>query len=136
MIHIFGFISQKISILALKVIKEGQSEMFRGLIWGIVRLCRSNITGDIIKNVQNWFLIKCQFWMFLMISPVIFDLQRRTIPQINPLNISLWPSFILFRARIDMFWDMEPNKCIIFLIRLYMRFPRIFVEPIVINSTK
>ncbi len=54
MILFFGFMSQKLSILALKVTKEGQNEMFRGLIGGIARLWRSNIIGEIIKKVQNW----------------------------------------------------------------------------------
>ena len=62
----------------------------------------SNITRDIIKNekiefFKKWMFVHffCQiaqistfwknsFFCFLMISQVIFDLQRHTIRQINP----------------------------------------------------
>ena len=41
--------------------------MFKALIWGIVRFCRSNITGDMIKKLKNCFFKKCQFLQFLTI---------------------------------------------------------------------
>ena len=68
MIYFFGFISQKISILALKVIKEGQNEMFRGLIWGIVRRCMSNITGDTLVDIYQG-IGSFSVWRFGLYSP-------------------------------------------------------------------
>ena len=65
MIHLFGFISQKISILSLKVIKKGQYEMFKGLIWGIVLFCRSKIARDMARNLKKRFSSKaifCKKW--------------------------------------------------------------------------
>ena len=106
--------------------------MFKALIWGIVRFCRSNITEDMIKKLKNCFFKKCQFLHFLLklkvkncflkkqlfciliISLVIFDLQKRTIPQIKALNILFWPYFIHFIARMDIWWAMKPRKCPVF----------------------
>ena len=106
--------------------------MFQALIWGIVRFCRSNITRDMIKilkscffkkqfftfnfskKCKNWHFLKKQFFSFLIISPVIFDLQKRTIPQIKALNILFWPYFIHFIARMDIWWAMKPRKCPVF----------------------
>ena len=59
--HLFGFISQKISILALKVIRKGENEMFKWLIWGIVRICRSKIAGDMARNPKKSFFPKPYF---------------------------------------------------------------------------
>ena len=106
--------------------------MFKALIWGIVRFCRSNITGDMIKKLKNCFFKKCQFLHFLLklkvkncflkkqlfsiliISLVIFDLQKCTIPQIKALNILFWLSFIHFTARMDIWWAMKLRKCAVF----------------------
>ena len=106
--------------------------MFRALIWGIVSLCRSNITRDMIKilkscffktqfftfnfskKCKNWHFLKKQFFRFLIISPVIFDLQKRTIPQIKALNILFWPYFIHFIDRMGIWWAMKPRKCPVF----------------------
>ena len=75
--------------------------MFKALIRGIIRFCRSNISGDMIKKLKNCFFKKRQFLHFLLklkvkncffkkqlfsiliISPVIFELEKRTIPQIK-----------------------------------------------------
>ena len=102
------------------------------MIWGIVHLCRSNITGDMIKKLKNCFFKKCQFLHFLLklkvkncflkkqlfsiliISPSIFELEKRTIPQIKALNILFWPYFIHFIARMDIWWAMKPRKCPVF----------------------
>ena len=117
--HFLSFIAHQISILAVKWIKQSQNKMFKALIWGIVRFCRSNITGDMIKKLKNCFFKKCQFLHFLLklkvkncflkkqlfsiliISLVIFDLQKRTIPQIKALKILFWPYLIHFTARIE-----------------------------------
>ena len=106
--------------------------MFKALIWGIVRFCRSNITGDMIKKLKNCFFKKCQFLHFLLklkvkncflkkqlfsiliISLVIFDLQKCTIPQIKALNILFWLCFIHFTARMDIWWAMKLRKCAVF----------------------
>ena len=106
--------------------------MFKALIWGIVRFCRSNITGDMIKKRKNCFFKKCQFLHFLLklkvkncflkkqlfsiliISLVTFDLQKRTIPQIKALNILFWPYFIHFTARMGIWWAMKLRKCPVF----------------------
>ena len=106
--------------------------MFRALIWGIVRFCRSNITRDMIKilkscffkkqfftfnfskKCKNWHFLKKQFFRFLIISPVIFDLQKRTIPQIKAWNILFWPYFIHFTTRMGIWWAMKPRKCPVF----------------------
>ena len=76
--------------------------MSRPLIWGIVYLCRSNITGDMIKSKnadfqkmsiyvmkmqRNGKWKKNQFFGFLMISWVVFHLQRHTTPQNKGLDI-------------------------------------------------
>ena len=106
--------------------------MFKALIWGIVRFCRSNIYGDMIKKLKNCFFKKCQFLHFLLtlkvkncflkkqlfsiliISLVIFDLQKHTIPQIKAWNILFWPYFIHFTARMGIWWAMKPRKCAVF----------------------
>ena len=76
--------------------------MSRPLIWGKVRLCRLNIRGDMTKsknadfqkmsiyvmNMQQNGKWKKSVFQFLMISRVIFYLQRRTIPQIKGLDQS------------------------------------------------
>jgi len=38
-----------------------------------------------------------------IIPPVIFELQRRTLPQIHPLKILLLPFFIIFGVRNGIF---------------------------------
>ena len=106
--------------------------MFKALIWGIVCFCRSNITGDMIKKLKNCFFKKCLFLHFLLklkvktvfwikqlfsiliISPVIFELQKRTIPQIKAWNILFWPYFIHFIARMGIWWAMKSRKCPVF----------------------
>ena len=90
------------------------------------------MTEDMMKKLKNCFFKKCQFLHFLLklkvkkcflkkqlfsiliISLVIFDLQKRTIPQIKALNILFWPYFIHFIARMDIWWAMKPRKCPVF----------------------
>ena len=74
-----------------------------------------NMTGDMIKKVKivifkkmSIYVTKMQenakfdiFWKsqflnFFIISPVIFGLQRPTLPQIKALEILYWPYFIIF----------------------------------------
>ena len=68
-------------------------------------------TFNFSKKCKNWHFLKKQFFSFLIISPVIFDLQKRTIPQIKALNILFWPYFIHFIARMDIWWAMKPRMC-------------------------
>ena len=90
------------------------------------------MTGDMKKKLKNCFFKKCQFLHFLLklkvkncflkkqlfsiliISLVIFDLQKRTIPQIKALKILFWPYFIHFTARMDIWWAMKLRKCPVF----------------------
>ena len=94
--HFVSFIAHQISILKVKCIKQGQNKVFKASIWGVVRFCRSNITWDMIEKLKNWFFKKNQFLhfsivfhekmqknsfsVFFIISQVIFDLQKRTLP--------------------------------------------------------
>ena len=71
-------------------------------------------TFNFSKKCKNWHFLKKQFFSFLIISPVIFDLQKRTIPQIKALNILFWPYFIHFIARMGIWWAMKPRKCPVF----------------------
>ena len=78
--------------------------MSRPFIWGIIRLCRWNIMGDMTKSKNadfqkmSIYVMKMQqngkwkklVFRFLMIS-WIFHLQSCTIPQIKDLDILLWP---------------------------------------------
>jgi len=62
--HFLHFTSPQISILALKVNYMSQNEMFRQLIWGIVRLCRSNMTRDMRKKWKVDFSKNVNFHTF------------------------------------------------------------------------
>ena len=64
--HFLRFVSPQISILALKANLKGQNKMFRWLIWGIVRLCRSNMTRDMIKNWKVDFSKNVNFYTFFL----------------------------------------------------------------------
>ena len=57
-----------------------------------------------------------------MISLIIFDLQRRTIPQIKALDISLWPYVIIFSARIHICKSIKSRIWALF-------FPQTLVKP-------
>ena len=72
--------------------------MSRPLIWGIVRLCRLNITGDMTKSKNadfqkmSIYVMKMQRngkWKKLVFRffDDIFHLQSCTIPQIKGLDI-------------------------------------------------
>ena len=79
---------------------------------------------DFVKKtrhfLQNTVLDKKLVFRFLAISPAIFDLQRHTISHFNPLNISFWPCFITFSAKMDIWWDTKRRKCLVFPPRLYL----------------
>ena len=62
--HFLRFVSPQISILALKASLKSQNKMFRQLIWGILRLCRSNMTRDMIKNWKVDFSKNVSFCIF------------------------------------------------------------------------
>jgi len=73
-----------------------------------------------IKKLKNCFFKKCQFLHFLLklkvkncflkkqlfsiliISLVVFELEKRTIPQIKAEDILLGPLFINFSSRMDI----------------------------------
>ena len=82
------------------------------------------MTRDMIKKKKQGFsfmLQKCKIWHFLkitvltffIISPVIFGLQRRTLPQIKALEILFWPYVIIFSPRINICWAITSRSCII-----------------------
>ena len=48
-----------------KMIKQGQNNISRALIWDKVRLCRPNMTRDMIKNVKTVIFKKCSILHFL-----------------------------------------------------------------------
>ena len=78
------------------------------------------ITTWFDKKWKNWHFLKKQFSSFLIISPVILDLQKRTIPQIKAKNISFWPYSIKLLAKINIFWNRKQWICLmIFWPRLY-----------------
>ena len=56
-------------------------------------------------------------FQFFIISRVIFDLQRRTIPQINHLNILFWPFELTFVGRMDIWGDRKQRKCPVFFLQ-------------------
>ena len=64
-----------------------------------------------LKNCKN---CKIYTFMFLAISLVIFELQRRTIPHFNPLNNSFWLYEEQFYCRFNTFWVLLPNVSTIF----------------------
>ena len=122
MIQLLDVIALQILILGLKMITSGQNKISRALIWCKVRLCRPNITRDMIKKKKQGFsfmLQKCKIWHFLkitvltffIISPVIFGLQRCTLPQIKALEILFWPWFIIFSPRINICWAIMSRSC-------------------------
>ena len=106
--------------------------MSRALIQGTVHLCRSNTSGVIVKKWKKWFVKKCQIWHFfvflfhkltnltnqcfnfLIISLVIFYLQKHTIHQIKAQDISFWPCVIIFSLRINICWAILSRSCAIF----------------------
>jgi len=66
------------------------------------------------KSCKIWHFLKNRFFGFLMISPVIFEIQKRTIPQIKAKNKLIGHYFIIFIATSDIFWTLMWWKCIIF----------------------
>ena len=68
MIQICDMITQQILILGLKMIKQDQTKISRDLISGKVRLCRPNMTGDMIKNVKTEIFKKFQILHFCSIN--------------------------------------------------------------------
>ena len=131
MIQSLDMIAQQILIMGLKMIKQGQNKISRALIWDKVRLCRPNMTRDMIKKKKQGFsfmLQKCKIWHFLkitvltffIISPVIFGLQRRTLPQIKALEILFWPCFIIFSSKINIYWGIMSRKCVVFFCSVFI----------------
>ena len=57
----FHLIAQKLSTLEQTLLSKGQIDLFRGLKWGIVRLCSSKNAGDMARNLKNQVLAKNKF---------------------------------------------------------------------------
>ena len=72
------------------------------------------------SKVQKFTFFEKSIFQFFIISRVIFDLQRRTIPQINCLKILFWPFALIFRAKMDIWGDTMRRKCLVFFPRLYL----------------
>ena len=58
-------IGQQILIVRLKMIKQGHNKIFKALIGDKERLCRPNMTGDMIKNVKTVIFKKCHILHFV-----------------------------------------------------------------------
>ena len=66
---------------------------------------------QILQNSKNW---KNDIFMFIDVSPKIFELQRRTIPHFKAWNKLIWPFVIHFSTKSDISWSAEQNTCPIF----------------------
>ena len=65
------------------------------------------------------FLQKHEIWeinifIFFVISPELFDLQKCTIRHFNPWNISIWPIEVHFVRKCYGFWARKPQSCLLF----------------------
>ena len=72
------------------------------------------ITTWFDKKWKNWHFLKKQFSSFLIISPVLFDLQKRAIPQNKAWNILFWPYLMIFSNLMNIFWTMLTQSCAVF----------------------
>ena len=90
------------------------------------------MTGDMIKKLKNCFFKKCQFLHFLLklkvkncflkkqpfsiliISLVIFNLQKHTIHQNKAKDIGFRPNFLTFIATINIHWNRKLWSCLVF----------------------
>ena len=70
------------------------------------------------SKVQKLTFFEKSTFQFFIITRVVFDLKRRTIPQIKHLNILFWPYLLIFRARSVIWWDTKWKKCLVFSPRL------------------
>ena len=66
-----------------------------------------------LQKCKIWNFLKIAVLTFFIISPVIFGLQRCTLPQIKALEILFWPCFIIFSPRINICWVIMSRICII-----------------------
>ena len=104
----------------------------------------------IFKNCQVWrFLVFLfhkwknltnQCFYFLIISLVIFYLQKRTIHQIKAQDISFWPCVIIFSLRINICWAIMSRSCAIFFVQTlalneHTKKSPLFISGIARNST-
>ena len=74
---------------------------------------------DVLVKKINHFLQKHKIYevdnfMFLAISLAIFELKRCTIPHFNPINKLIWPLEMQICSRVDTFWAMTQNVCLLF----------------------
>ena len=90
---------------------RGQNYWPRALKWGIIHFCSLSTFGDTTKYMKIWHcqylhicnrmaksliwiaknaeIQKSAFYLFLSISPIKFEVQRRTIPYFNPIPTEL-----------------------------------------------
>ena len=66
------------------------------------------------KNYRIWHFLKKIFFSYLIITLVIYDLKKPTIPHIKANDISFGPYIISFFGRINIFWDGKLWSCLIF----------------------
>ena len=63
---------------------------------------------QILQNSKNW---RNNIFMFIDVSPKIFELQRCTIPHFKAWNKLIWPFVIHFSTKSDISWSAEQNTC-------------------------
>ena len=67
------FVLAKLAAPRVKTKAKCQNNKSRALKWGIVRLCTSNITGDMIKNIKVLIFEFSPFFLFwLVILPLFY----------------------------------------------------------------
>ena len=67
-----------------------------------------------LKNIKFAIFSKkilSNFFRFVIISPVIYDPQERTIPQIKAKGFSFWPYLVSFLAITHILWGTEKWSC-------------------------
>ena len=112
--QLHSFLFHEILIATIKVIKTGLNKMSLALFWCIVCSCRLNMARDMTKNLKSRFFKKCKICNFFAFSFCqnfsSFQLYVWSyLTYINVLylkltsNISFWPYFITFVARINFF---------------------------------
>ena len=57
------------------------------------------------KKLQNWTLFEISTFRFFIIALIIFDQYECTVPQIKDKDISFWPYFLRFLAKINTLRD-------------------------------
>ena len=65
-------------------------------------------------KIVKFGIFEKYFFSFLIITLIIYDLQKPTISQIKANDISFGPYFISFVARINIFWGRKLWNCLTF----------------------